>query len=57
MQRRAQVGRHIVMADSFDRFAAFFDFRTAFFSDDVHPNDAGYQVLANSWYEALAPLL
>ena len=25
-----------------------------FFEDDVHPNAAGYDVMANAWFEAIA---
>ena len=26
---------------------------SALFSDDVHPNDAGYQLMAQAWFKAI----
>ena len=27
---------------------------SSLYSDDVHPNDAGYQVLAQAWFKAIS---
>jgi len=29
-------------------------YKTAYFTDDLHPNEAGYQVIADTWYAALS---
>jgi len=33
------------------------NYSTADYGDTLHPNDAGYQVMANIWYAAIGPVL
>ena len=43
-----------------DNYAAFVrdsNFRTALMVDNLHPNDAGYARLGQTFYDAIAPLL
>ena len=41
-----------VVADSFAAFMGVPDFHTLM-SDHVHPNDAGYDILAQVWFDAI----
>ena len=41
-----------VVADTFTAFMAVPDFHTLFF-DHVHPNDDGYDILAQVWFDAI----
>lgn len=43
---------HVAVAEIHDDFMAQPSL-TALFSDDKHPNDAGYQVMARSWQDAI----
>lgn len=57
VQQRADSGDHIALVDMYSAFRANAAYKTAYFVDDVHPSDAGYAVMADVWYAALAPLL
>ena len=57
VQARATAGKHVVMVDMYDAFAADANYKTADLSDDLHPNDSGYALMAGVWYTKLAPLL
>ena len=43
----------VLLADVNAEFKANSGGLAALFSDDVHPNDAGYQVLAQAWFKAI----
>jgi lysophospholipase L1-like esterase len=49
-------GHHVQVVDVHGAFAARADW-PSLLSDGVHPNDAGYVVMGDAWFGALAPLL
>lgn len=53
--RRAS-GKHVLFVDMQPTFQAEASFRTRLFTDVLHPNDAGYAVMAKVWLSALAGL-
>jgi lysophospholipase L1-like esterase len=50
-------GKHVVFLDNYAIFTADTSFRTKWMYDSIHPNDTGYDVLGQSWYGAIGPLL
>jgi len=57
VEARAAAGRHIALVDVAAKFTANPDYQTEYLGSKVHPNAAGYDVMGDAWYEALAPLL
>lgn len=57
VQERATAGQHVIMVDMFTPFVSNPNYRTALLSDEVHPNDAGYVILGQTWYTALSSVL
>ena len=57
MQTRANAGKHVVMVDMYAAFTANTSYKTALMSDELHPNNAGYMVMANTWYAAISSYL
>lgn len=53
---RVRAGAHITLVDMHTPFVAQTP-RTALFADEVHPNDAGYAVIADVFYAAIARVL
>lgn len=54
---RAAAGAHITTVDMFAALAADPKFATTELTDNLHPNDAGYNVIAQTWYDKVGPLL
>jgi lysophospholipase L1-like esterase len=54
---RASAGRHVAMVDMYAAFTANAAYKTALMADKLHPKDAGYTVMAATWYAAVGPLL
>ena len=54
---RANAGKHVMLIDMYSVFASHSDYRDVLLSDQVHPSDMGYQLIANAWYKVLKPLL
>lgn len=54
VQTRAAKGKHIV---SVDMYAAMKSWSTSIYKDSEHPNDAGYDIMAATWYPAIAGFL
>jgi lysophospholipase L1-like esterase len=54
---RAAAGKHIVMVDMYAAFTANANYKTALMNDELHPNNAGYMVMANTWYAAISSYL
>ncbi len=48
VKARADAGKHVVMVDMYGAFTANPDYSTAYLVDRLHPNDTGYQVMANT---------
>lgn len=58
VEERSAKGRHIVLVDMQEAFTRLSpDWKTAFLTDDLHPNDAGFAVMSGYWYEAIGHLL
>jgi lysophospholipase L1-like esterase len=57
VKARSDIGKHIAMVDMFGAFTANPSYSTALLSDRLHPNDAGYQVMATTWYAEIGSLL
>lgn len=51
VQARAARGEHVLLVDQFSGFS------TALLRDGVHPTQAGYELMAERWYTAIAPYL
>jgi lysophospholipase L1-like esterase len=45
------------MVDMYSAFTSNADFKAKYLSDNLHPTDAGYVVMAGVWYAAIGPLL
>jgi lysophospholipase L1-like esterase len=54
VQARTAQGKHLVLVDM---YAALGHWSTTLFKDSEHPNDAGYSLMANTWYSAIHSLL
>jgi lysophospholipase L1-like esterase len=54
---RAKAGKHVVFLDNYKVFSANASYKTAWMYDNLHPNDAGYVALGQSWYGVIGPLL
>jgi lysophospholipase L1-like esterase len=53
VQARAAAGKHIMLVDMNTGFSV----TTMYGADKIHPNTAGYKVIADRWYAAIATLL
>ena len=53
----AAAGRHVAVVDMYTPFVQTPDYQNALLFDRLHPNDAGYAVMAGVWYEAIRALL
>jgi hypothetical protein len=50
-------GKHVVFLDNDAAFSQNPNYRTALMADNLHPNDAGYVVLGQSFYGVIGELL
>jgi len=57
VQARFAAGKHVAMVDMFTPFVSNPNYKTALLSDEVHPNDAGYVILGQTWYAAIQSVL
>ena len=57
VQSRADAGKHITLVDMYGAFTKNASYKTEYMSDKLHPKDAGYVVMANTWYDKIGPLL
>ena len=53
----AAAGKHVVFVDNYAVFSQRSDYKTALMADGLHPNDAGYAVLGQSFYDVVGALL
>jgi lysophospholipase L1-like esterase len=53
----AAAGRHVAVVDMYTPFVQTPDYQNALLFDRLHPNDAGYAVMARVWYDAIRALL
>lgn len=57
VQARVAAGKHVAMVDMFTPFVSDVNYKTALLSDEVHPNDAGYVIVGQTWYQAIQSFL
>jgi hypothetical protein len=57
VRESAAAGKHVTGVDMFSAFVADPNFATALLNDNLHPNDAGFVVMAQTWYAAIEGLL
>jgi len=53
VKTRADAGKHVGLVDMYAAFTANSSYKTALMNDELHPNDAGYVLMAQSWYAAI----
>jgi len=54
---RAAAGKHIIVVDMYSAFTANSNYMSEWLFDGLHPNDDGYAVMADGWYEAISQYL
>ncbi len=57
VDRLALSGKHVVLADQYHSFLANPEYGAAYLVDYAHPNDVGYKVMADVWYQAIRGFL
>ncbi len=57
VQSRADAGMHVVLVDMYSAYTAEPNYKQGYMNDRLHPNDAGYVVMAGVWYEAISEYL
>jgi lysophospholipase L1-like esterase len=57
VRESAAAGRHVELVDMFSAFVNDPNFATALLNDNLHPNDAGFVVMAQTWYAAIEGVL
>jgi lysophospholipase L1-like esterase len=53
---RARQGKHILLVDMYGALTANANYKTAYLANNLHPNDAGFVVMASVWYAAIGSL-
>jgi lysophospholipase L1-like esterase len=54
---RVSKGQRIVLVDMYGAFTANASYKQALLADNLHPNQAGYDLMADVWFKALSPYL
>lgn len=54
---RVSKGQHIVLVDMYTAFTNDPNYKQSLLGDNLHPNQAGYNRMAEVWFEALSPYL
>jgi lysophospholipase L1-like esterase len=54
---RVAKGQHIVLVDMYGAFTKDANYEQSLLGDNLHPNQSGYEVMADVWFEALNPYL
>jgi len=54
---RVAQGQHIVMVDMYAAFTNDANYKQTLLNDNLHPNQTGYNGMADVWYKALSPYL
>jgi lysophospholipase L1-like esterase len=57
VKERADKGKHVVSVDMYGAFTKNADYKNAYMNDNLHPKQEGLVVMANTWWEAVGPLL
>ncbi|MEO6601017.1 MAG: SGNH/GDSL hydrolase family protein [Polyangiaceae bacterium] len=50
-------GKHVILVDMYGAYTADPNFKTTLLANDLHPTDAGYALLAKTWWAAIGNLL
>jgi lysophospholipase L1-like esterase len=54
---RTDMGRNLVLIDMYAAFTSDANYKNTLLVDDLHPNQAGYTFMAETWYAVLEPYL
>jgi lysophospholipase L1-like esterase len=54
---RVGMGQHIVLVDMYGAFTKDANYKQSLLADNLHPNQAGYNLMADVWFQALSPYL
>lgn len=54
---RVDKGQHIVLVDMYAAFTKDAGYKQSLLGDNLHPNQAGYNLMADVWFQALGPYL
>jgi lysophospholipase L1-like esterase len=54
---RVGKGQHIVLVDMYKAFTDDPNYKQSLLGDNLHPNQAGYNLMADVWFKALSPYL
>ena len=54
---RVAKGQHIVLVDMYAAFTSDANYKQSLLNDNLHPNQTGYNGMADVWYKALSPYL
>ena len=57
VKTRTDAGKHVIVVDMYGAFTKNANYKTDYMTDNLHPKDAGYTVMANTWYAAIGSLL
>jgi lysophospholipase L1-like esterase len=57
VQQRVDAGQHLLLVNMSGAFTAANPNVSALLADGVHPNDQGYAVMAQTWYDAIEGVL
>ncbi len=57
VEERVAMGRNIILLDMYEAFTRDASYKNTLLGDNLHPNDAGYVRMAETWYEVIAPYL
>jgi lysophospholipase L1-like esterase len=54
---RVSKGQHIVLVDMYAAFTSDANYKQSLLADNLHPNQTGYNKMADVWFQALSPYL
>ncbi|MEO5770288.1 MAG: GDSL-type esterase/lipase family protein, partial [Polyangia bacterium] len=57
VQARTSAGKHIIIVDMYAAITANASYKTVWLDDRLHPNDAGYVVMGQTWYAGIKSYL
>jgi lysophospholipase L1-like esterase len=56
VNQRISAGKHMVLVDMYSAFTSDPKYGTTLMYDNLHPNDAGYALMATVWYQVIGPM-
>ena len=57
VQERVDAGKHVLLVNQFEPIAANPNFVQQLVPDNIHPNEAGYALMGDTWYAAIESVL